>query len=138
MVKVKVWQDLELTSIGVFLPCEEDEEKLNIAFKVFSNGGELIYEQEEDIQELYSTDLDKMGELKLTDPIKLLAHRRYYLVVKMGGVACWVGEGGSYLHCLQTERGGVQVVFETPDSEELGRWKLKMPHLLSVFIILSF
>ena len=26
-----------------------------------------------------------MGELKMTDPIKLLAHRRYYLVVKMGG-----------------------------------------------------
>ena len=73
----------------------------------------------------------------MTDPIKLLAHRRYYLVVKMGGVACWVGEGGSYLHCLQTERGGVQVVFETPDSEELGRWKLKMPHFSSVFIILS-
>jgi hypothetical protein len=88
VVKVKVWQDLELTSIGVFLPCEEDEEKLKMAFKIFSNGGELIYEQEEDIQELFSTDLDKMGELKLTDPIKLLAHRRYYLVVKMGGVAC--------------------------------------------------
>lgn len=33
---VKVWQDLELTSIGVFLPCEEDEEKLKIAFKSFA------------------------------------------------------------------------------------------------------
>lgn len=66
-----------------------------------------------------------MGELKMTDPIKLLAHRRYYLVVKMGGVACWVGEGGSYLHCRR--RG-----------EELGRWKLKMPYFLSVFNILSF
>ena len=29
----------------------------------------------------------------------------------------------SYLHCLQTKKGGIQVAFETPDREELGRIK---------------
>ena len=39
---------------------------------------------------------------------------------------------------VETESGGVQVAFETPDSEELGRWKLRMRHFLSIFIFLSF
>ena len=32
------------------------------------------------------------------------------------------GEGGSYLysHCPQSEKGGVQVTFETPDRDDLG------------------
>ena len=76
------------------------------------------------MEELFITDLAKMREMKLTNPVKLSAHRRHYLVVKMGGMACWAGEGGGYLHCLQTEMGGVQVVFETPASEELGRWMI--------------
>jgi len=119
VIVVKVWQDMELTSIGVFLPAEEEETGQKVAFKIFSNGGKLINEQEEDVEELFVTDIEKMGEMRLSAPVKLSAHRRYFLVVKMGGMACWVGEGGSYLHCLQTEVGGVQVIFETPASDEL-------------------
>jgi len=34
------------------------------------------------------------------------------------------GEGGSYLysHCPQSEKGGVQVTFETPDKDDLGEF----------------
>jgi len=119
VVVVKVWQDLELTSVGVFLPINEDYEDENVTFKVFSSQGWLLYEQEEEIAELYRTDVDDMGELKLTSPVILSAHRRYYLVMKMGGLPCSAGLEGTYLHCLQTDIGGVQVVFEDPERDEL-------------------
>ena len=79
-------------------------------FKIF-----LMYEQGEGVAELYAIDLDNMGEMKFTRPVKLAAHRRYFLVKRMSGITCLVGDGGSYLHCLQTEKGGVQVAFETPE-----------------------
>ena len=72
--------------------------------------------------ELYRTDLDDMGELKLISPIKLSAHRRYFLVMKMGGLPCRAGQEGTFLHCLHTEIGGVQVTFEDPDRDDLGLW----------------
>lgn len=120
VVVVKVWQDLELTSVGVFLPINEDYNDENVIFKVFSNQGWLLYEQEEEIAELYRTDVEEMGELKLTSPVKLSAHRRYYLVMKMGGMLCTAGQEGTYLHCLHTKIGGVQVAFEDPERDELG------------------
>jgi len=119
VVVVKVWQDLDLTSVGVFLPINEDYEDESVMFKVFSKEGWLLYEQEEEIAELYCTDLDDMGELKMTSPVKLSAHRRYYLVMKMGGLPCRAGQEGTYLHCLHTEIGGVQVTFEDPKRDDL-------------------
>jgi len=114
VITVKVWKDLDLSSVGLFSPVQE-EDPMNIKFQVFFSSGQLIHQQEE---ELFPTDL-VMGEMKLSRPVRLEAHRRYFLVVKMGGMACWVGEEGNYLHCLQTEKGGVQVAFETPEREEL-------------------
>ena len=120
MVVVKVWQDLDLTSVGVFLPINDNYENESVIFKVFSKEGWLLYEQEEEIAELYRTDLDDMGELKMTSPVKLSAHRRYFLVMKMGGLPCRAGQEGTFLHCLHTEIGGVQVTFEDPDRDDLG------------------
>lgn len=116
VITVKVWKDMKLSSVGLFNPVQE-EDPVNLKFQVFSNAGQLIHQQEE--EELFPTDLAEVGEMKLSRPVRLEAHRRYFLVVKMGGMACCVGEEGSYLHCLQTEKGGIQVAFETPEREEL-------------------
>jgi len=116
VIMVKVWQDLELTGIGAFYPLREMEQII-FKFKMFSTDGQLLHEQED--EELYPTDLARVGEMKLVEPVKLEAHRRYYLVVMTGGVTCWSGKEGTYLHCIQTERGGVQVAFETPKRDIL-------------------
>ena len=120
VVVVKVWKDLELTSVGVFLPINDDYEDETVAFKVYSKQGRLIYEQEEEIAELYRTDVEEMAELKLVSPVQFSAHRRYFLVMKMGGLPCTAGQEGTSLHCLQTDIGGVQVTFEDPERDELG------------------
>ena len=117
VIMVKVWQDLELTGVGAFQPLQE-KEQMNVKFMMFSIDGHMLHEQEE--EELYPTDLARVGEIKLLEPIKLEAHRKYFLVVMMGGVTCWSGKEGTYLHCVQTEKGGVQVAFETPEREKLG------------------
>jgi len=131
VVVVKVWQDLDLTSVGVFLPINEDYEDESVMFKVFSKEGWLLYEQEEEIAELYCTDLDDMGELKMTSPVKLSAHRRYYLVMKMGGLPCRAGQEGTYLHCLHTDIGGVQVTFEDPKRDDLEEFLEDVENLTS-------
>ena len=134
VIAVKVWQDMELTSIGVFLPVEEEEEREEkVKFKLFSSKGQMMYEQEEDVAELYATDLDNMGEMKFTRPVELAAHRKYFLVMKMSGLTCSAGEGGSYLHCLQTEKGGVQVAFETPEKDDLGG-KIGLPFIKIILL----
>jgi len=131
VVVVKVWQDLDLTSVGVFLPINDDYENESVIFKVFSNQGWLLYEQEEEIAELYRTDLDDMGELKLISPIKLSAHRRYFLMMKMGGLPCRAGQEGTFLHCLHTDIGGVQVAFEDPERDELEEFLVDVENLTS-------
>ena len=79
-----------------------------------------MYKQGEDVAELYATELDKMRDMKFTRPVKLPSNMRYFLVIQMSEMTCLAGEGGNYLHCLQTEKGGVQVAFETPEKDDLG------------------
>ena len=78
-----------------------------------------MYKQGEGVAALYVTELGKMRNMKFTKPVKLPSNRRYFLVMKMSGMTCSAGEGGSYLRCLQTEKGGVQVVFVTPEKGDL-------------------
>jgi len=121
VIVVKVWQDLELTSVGVFLPLIDEAGQLGggVLFRVYTSHGDLIHEQEEEVAELFTTGLSRMGELVLDRSVKLEAHRRYFLVINMEGQSCFSGEGGNFLHCLHTEAGGVQVTFETPENEDL-------------------
>ena len=58
---------------------------------------------------------EDMAELYATEPVKLPANRMYFLVIRMSEMTCSAGEGGNYLHCLQTEKGGVQVALVTPE-----------------------
>ena len=97
---------------------EEEEEIVQLI--IFSSKVEMMYKQGEGAAELYATALDKMRNMNFTRPVKLPSNRRYFLVMKMLGMTCSAGEGGCYLHCLQAEKGGVQVTFETPDKDDLG------------------
>jgi len=122
VIAVKVWQDLELTSVGVFLPLGNGQEFDEIVkFKVYSNQGWLIYGHDEEIAELYPTDLKGLAEMKLPSAVRFSAHRRYFLVMNMGmgGLSTMSGEEGKFLHCLSTLVGGVQIAFENPEVEEL-------------------
>ena len=96
----------------------EKEEEI-VQLKIFSSKGEMMYKQGEDEAELYATELDKMRDIKFTRPVKLPANMRYFLVIRMSEMTCLAGEGGNYLHCLQTEKGGVQVAFVTPEKGNL-------------------
>ena len=98
-------------SIGVFLPINDEYEDETVTFKIYSKQGRLIYQQEEEIAELYRTDVEEMGELKLASQVQFTAHRRYFLVMKMGGLPCTAGQKGTSLHCLHTDIGGEQVTF---------------------------
>ena len=100
---------------------EEEEEIVQLI--IFSSKVEMMYKQGEGAAELYATALDKMRNMNFTRPVKLPSNRRYFLVMKMSGMTCLAGEGWSYLHCLQTEKGGVQVVFVTPEKGDLGGMK---------------
>ena len=97
---------------------EEEEEIVQLI--IFSSKVEMMYKQGEGAAELYATALDKMRNMNFTRPVKLPSNRRYFLVMKMSGMTCSAGEGGSYLRCLQTEKVGVQVVFVTQEKGDLG------------------
>ena len=43
---------------------EEEEEIAQL--KIFSSKGEMMYKQGEDVAELYTTELDKMRDMKFT------------------------------------------------------------------------
>ena len=116
---------------------EEEEEIVQLI--IFSCKAEIMYKQGEGVAELYATELDKMGNMKFTRPVKLPSNRRYFLVMKMLGMTCSAGEGGCYLHCLQAEKGGVQVVFVTPEKGDLGGMKgLTYNQILCLIIIEEF
>ena len=70
-----------MTSIGVLLPVEEEEEIVQL--RIFSSKGEMMYKQGDDGAELYTTELDKMRDMNFTRPFKLPANRRYFLVIQM-------------------------------------------------------
>ena len=90
-----------MTSVGVLLPIEEEEEIVQL--KIFSSKGEMMYKQGEEVAELCATELDKMRDMNFTRPFKLPANRRYFLVMQMSEMTCSAGEGGNYLHCLPAD-----------------------------------
>ena len=75
-----------------------------------------MYKQGEDVAELYTTELDKMRDMKFTRSVNLPANWRDFLVIQMSGMTCSAGEGGRYLHCLQTEKERVQVAIRVSSS----------------------
>ena len=95
------------------------EEEEIVQLKIFSSKGEMMYKQGEDVAELYATELDKIRDMKFTSPVKLPGNRSYFLVMQISEMTCSAGEGGNYLHCLQTEKEGVQVAFVTPEKGNL-------------------
>ena len=93
-----------MTSIGVLLPVEEEEEIVQL--RIFSSKGEMMYKQGDEVAELCATELDKMRDTKFTRQCKLPATRMYFLEMQMSEMTCSAGEGGSYLHCLPADWEG--------------------------------
>ena len=59
-----------LSSVGMFSPVHK-EDQMTIKFQMFSSTGHLIHQQEE--EELYPTDLARVGEMKPSRPVRLEA-----------------------------------------------------------------
>ena len=70
------------------------------------------------VSDLYRTESEYVGELRLSEAVSLESAITHWLVLTTRGAAVtWTGQGGSYIHCVDTVCGGMLVLFETPDDE---------------------
>ena len=121
VIKIKVWHDVEISSLGIFMPINMKDISCEFKFQVYDSRGNIISEKEESFEELVVITRPRMpevGEMSLPSPIRLSALKSYFFVLK-SNAPCRSGQYGQSLHCLSTHVGGVQVSFESPTVEEL-------------------
>jgi len=119
VMKIKVWHDMEVSSLGIFMPISNDDTSCKFKFQCYDSKMSIIFEKEDSFDDLYvRSGASHVGEMNFPNPIRFIALKSYFLVLK-SNVACWSGEFGQCLHCLPTNEGGVQVSFEAPKGDEL-------------------
>jgi len=119
VMKMKVWHDVEIPSLGIFMPICMNDKSCEFKFQVYDSRRNIISEKEDSFEELnVITGMSEVGEMVLSSPIRLVALKSYFFVLK-SNASCRSGEYGHSLHCLRTPVGGVQVSIESPTVEEL-------------------
>jgi len=119
-IAVKTSQDALLTGVGLFLPTDADTNANEVEFtlEIFKGHSKTKIHSQTAVNDLYMTDCEYVGELRLSVAVPLESSITHWLVLTTRGAAItWTGQGGSYIHCVDTVCGGMLVLFETPDDE---------------------
>jgi len=119
VMKIKVWHDVEIPSVGIFMPISMNDRSCEFKFQVYDSKRNIISEREDSFEEMVVINgMPDVGEMILPSPIRLIALRSYFFVLK-SNARCCSGEYGQSLHCFHSPLGGVQVSLESPTVEEL-------------------